>query len=185
MCVAADGWRKLKTTEPQKLDRPMRASLFVCFFAELQARLRALESKDEDVAKLTDLGWLAKGPPFVWHFLKWDAASQSNIVDTSKPPLTQSEILEHLQILLKNVVSSNSLARFHPTRPMAEDMRGDSLVFLIQVGIQGDAAAGLRSSLKALCYNASLQLVATQLREDRQTRSTLANSVAASLPKSS
>ena len=29
--VAADGWRKVKAQEPQKLDRPMRKSLFVCF----------------------------------------------------------------------------------------------------------------------------------------------------------
>ena len=92
-------------------------------------------------------------------------------------------MLEHLTILLKNVVSSNSLARFHPTRPLSEKITGDTLVFLIQVGIQGEPAELLRSSLKALCYNASMQLVSTHPREDRQSRSSLANMVAAALPK--
>eukprot|EP00439_Symbiodinium_sp_Y106_P061576 s1810_g9.t1 len=54
-------------------------------------------------------------------------------------------------------------------------MRGDTLVFLIQVGLQGEQAELLRQGLKALCYNASLQLVASQLREDRPSRSNLAN----------
>ncbi|CAE7194789.1 Pol [Symbiodinium sp. CCMP2592] len=91
-------------------------------------------------------------------------------------------VLEHLAILLKHVVNSNSLTRFHPTRPLSEEMRGDTLVFLVQVGLQGESAEFMRSSLKALCYSASLQLVATQLGEDRQSRSNLANMVAAALP---
>ena len=181
--VAADGWRKLKANEPQKLDRPMRASLFVCFLAELRSRLMALETNDTDIKKLTELGWLVRGPPLTWHFLKWDPTTQSNVVDKSKPPLSQAEVLEHIAILVKNVVGSNSLTRFHPTRPLTEEMRGDTLVFLIQVGLQGEQAELLRQGLKALCYNASLQLVASQLREGRPSRSNLANMVAAALPR--
>ena len=68
--VAADGWRKLKEREPSKLDRPMRTSLFVCFFAELKARLTGLEERPEDVEKMAHLGWLSPGPPMSWQFLK-------------------------------------------------------------------------------------------------------------------
>ena len=83
--------------------------------------------------------------------------------------------------LLSNVVASNSLARFHPTRPLAEDMQGESIAFLVQVGNMGEPAMTLRRSLKALCYNAALQLVATQLEEDRMVRSTLATNIASSI----
>ena len=60
-------------------------------------------------------------------------------------------------------------------------MQGESIVFLIQVGNFGDASLSIRASLKALSYNAVLQLVATQLKEDRVSRSTLANNIAASI----
>ena len=182
--VAADGWRKLKANEPEKLDRPMRTSLFVCYFAELRARLEALPTKPTDIEKLVTLGWLSTGPPMVWPFLKWDSVNQRTIVDTSKEPLSQSAVIEHIDILLRDVVSGTSLARFHPTRPMAEEMRGDSVVFLIQVSTEGEPAANMRASLKALCHNAALQLVATQLKADRANRSTLANSLAATIPRS-
>ena len=132
--VAADGWRKLKANEPEKLDRPMRTSLFVCFFAEFKARLTGLEEKPDDIAKMAQLGWLAPGRPLTWQFLKWDPVAQRNVVDSSKPPLTSSEVMEHVNTLLANVVATNSLARFHPTRPLTGDMQGDNVVFLIQVG---------------------------------------------------
>ena len=179
--VAADGWRKLKANEPEKLDRPMRTSLFVCFFAEFKARLTGFEEKPDDVAKMAQLGWLTPGPPLTWQFLKWDPVAQRSVVDSSKPPLTSSEVLEHVDTLLANVVATNSLARFHPTRPLTGDMQGDNVVFLIQVGNVTDSSANLRASLKALCHNASLQLVATQLKEDRMVRSTLANNIAAAI----
>ncbi|CAE7823207.1 unnamed protein product [Symbiodinium sp. KB8] len=169
--VAADGWRKLKAQEPQKLDRPMRTSLFVCFFAEPKTRIQALDSRQADVDKMAELGWLVKGVPVTWQFLKWDGAAQRNVIDTTKPPLTNAEVLEHIDVLLANAVATNSLARFHPTRPLAEGMQGESIVFLIQVGNLGDACISIRSSLKALCHNAVLQLVATQLKPDRAARS--------------
>ena len=139
--VAADGWRKLKANEPEKLDRPMRTSLFVCFFAEFKARLTGLEEKPDDVAKMAQLGWLTPGPPLTWQFLKWDPVAQRSVVDSSKPPLTSSEVLEHVDTLLANVVATNSLARFHPTRPLTGDMQGDNVVFLIQVGNVTDSSA--------------------------------------------
>ena len=102
-------------------------------------------------------------------------------MDSSKPPLTTSEALEHIDTLLANVVASNSLARFHPTRPLTGDRQGDNVVFLIQVCDVSDSSINLRSSLKALCHNASLQLVATQLKEGKMVRSTLANNIAAAI----
>ena len=179
--VAADGWRKLKANEPQKLDRPMRTSLFVCYFAELKERLQNIASRTDDVEKMSDLGWLVKGEPMAWQYLRWDAGAQRNVVDSSKPPLTTAEILEHIDVLLKHVVTSNSLARFHPTRPLVDGMQGESMVFLIQVGNLGDSSMHLRSSLKILCHNVVLQLVASQLKEDRLLRSTLATNIAASI----
>ena len=157
------------------MDRPMRTSLFVCFWAELKTRIQAMDANPSDVDKLAELGWVVKGPPLTWHCLKWDPAAQRSIIDTNKPPLTNADVLENIDTILANAVTTNSLARFHPTRPLG------SIVFLIQVGNFGDASLSIRTSLKSLCYNAALQLVAAQLKEDRVSRSTLANNIAASI----
>ncbi|CAE7678489.1 unnamed protein product, partial [Symbiodinium necroappetens] len=179
--VAADGWRKLKESEPAKLDRPMSTSLFVCFFAELKARLTGLEQQPDDVEKMAAMGWLNPGPPMTWAYLKWDQGNQRNVVDTDKPPLRTAEILEQVDTLLANVVANNSLARFHPTRPLSSDMQGDNVVFLIQVGTATDSPVNLRNGLQALCHNSVLQVVATQLKADRPMRSALANNLAATI----
>ncbi|CAE7356962.1 unnamed protein product, partial [Symbiodinium sp. KB8] len=154
----------MKLNEPQKLDRPMRTSLFVCFWAELKTRIQAMDANPSDVDKLAELGWVVKGPPLTWHCLKWDPAAQRSIIDTNKPPLTNADVLENIDTILANAVTTNSLARFHPTRPLG------SIVFLIQVGNFGDASLSIRTSLKSLCYNAALQLVAAQLKEDELSR---------------
>ncbi|CAE7202408.1 Pol [Symbiodinium sp. CCMP2592] len=138
-------------------------------------------TKATDVEKLVTMGWLAPGPPMAWPFLTWDAVTQRTVVDTAKEPLSQAEVLEDIDILLRGSGQGN---KPHPTRPMAEEMRGDSIVFLIQVSAEGESAANMRASLKALCQNASLQLVAMQLKADRANRSTLATSLAAALPRS-
>ncbi|CAE7444605.1 hypothetical protein AK812_SmicGene39339 [Symbiodinium microadriaticum] len=106
----------------------------------------ALDANPGDVdklAELAELGWVVKGPPLTWHFLKWDPVP--------------------------------------PDASLRDTMQGESIVFLIQVGNFGDASLSIRTSLKSLCYNAALQLVATQLKADRVSRSTLANNIAASI----
>ena len=45
------------------------------FWAELKSRIQALDANPGDVdklAELAELGWVVKGPPLTWHFLKWD-----------------------------------------------------------------------------------------------------------------
>ena len=132
--AAANSWRQIKLAETSKLDRPMRAALLYCLFMELKTRIEAVTDKPEDLERMAKLGWVSKGPPITWCFLAWDAASSKQIVDTSKVPLSQAEVLEHVQTVIRLCPRHHAVARFHPTRPMAEEMKGDSLVFLLQTG---------------------------------------------------
>ena len=160
--AAASSWRNIKQAEPSKLDRPMRAALLYCLFMELKTRLEAVAGKAEDLDRMEKLGWLAKGPPITWSYLTWDAASKKQIIDTSKVPLSQNEILEHVSTVIRLCPRQHAVARFHPTRPMAEEMKGDSLVFLLQTGQHGDGCAEMRDSLAVLCHSSVMNLVAMQ-----------------------
>ena len=176
--AAANSWREVKLAEPTKLDRPMRAALLYCLFMELKTRLEAVAEKPEDLERMSKLGWITPGPPITWSFLTWDAASNKQIVDTSKVPLSQAEVMLHVQTVIRLCPRHHIVARFHPTRPMAEEMKGDSLVFLLQTGQHGEGAAEMRDSLTLLCHSAAMNLVALQLKEDRFARSKLANEIA-------
>ena len=181
--AAANSWRQIKQAEPSKLDRPMRAALLYCLFMELKSRLETVVDKPDDMARMEKLGWLARGPPVVWSYLTWDSVNQKQIVDTSKVPLSQNEVMEHIQNITRLCPRLNVVARFHPTRPMAEEMRGDSLVFLLQTGQHGEGAVEMRDALSVLCHCSVMNLVAMQLKVDRFARSKLANAIAECLSK--
>ena len=68
--------------------------------------------------------------------------------------------------------------------PMAREMKGSNLVFLLQTGLLGDLAAEFRECLRKLCHSAVMNLMAGQLKEDRQARSALANAIADCLTQS-
>ncbi|CAE7859687.1 unnamed protein product, partial [Symbiodinium necroappetens] len=92
--AAAAAWKKVKDEEPQRLDRPMRCALLVCFFAELRERMLSVVEQEDQMKEMESMGWVVRGPPVVWHFVKWDQATQRQIVDTTRPPLSQAELLE-------------------------------------------------------------------------------------------
>jgi len=177
--TAAGAWRKIKDEEPQKLDRPMRCSLLVCLFAELRTRMLAVVEQEEQMKEMETMGWVARGPPVVWHFVKWDHEAQRQLVDTGRPPLSQSEVLDLVKTILTLIPHRFALARFHPTRKLTQTMQGSNLVFLLQTGQHGPSAGELRENLRKLCHCSVMHLLAASLKEDRQNRSALANAVAA------
>ncbi|OLP95873.1 LINE-1 reverse transcriptase-like [Symbiodinium microadriaticum] len=181
--TSAVAWRKIKAEEPQRLDRPMRCALLVCLFAELKERMTKIVQEPERLEEMAKLGWLAIGPPVVWNFMRWDAAKQQQVVDTSHPPLSQAEILEFVGRLVALIPRKFTTARFHPTRPMTQVMTGLNLVFLLQTGQHGEASSEMRDILRRLCYCSVMHLLAAQLKEDKHARSALANAIADYLTK--
>ena len=172
--AAANSWRNIKQKEPAKLDGPMRASLLYCLCMEFKTRLEEIVNKDEALEKMVKLSWVSRSPVLTWAYLRWDAASKKMTVDTSQPPLSHTEVLEHVSKIARLCPRQHALARFHLTRPMAEEMRGDSLVFLVQTGQHGEAPTELRDSLRLLCHCSAFHLLALQLKMDRFARSKLA-----------
>ncbi|CAE7567920.1 unnamed protein product [Symbiodinium necroappetens] len=83
--TSAVAWRKIKAEEPQRLDRPMRCTLLVCLFAELKERMTKVVQEPERLEEMARMGWLAVGPPVVWHFMRWDAAKLTIFARTKAP----------------------------------------------------------------------------------------------------
>ncbi|CAE7825134.1 unnamed protein product [Symbiodinium sp. CCMP2592] len=164
--TSAGAWRRVKAEEPEKLDRPMRCALLVCLFAELKSRMEKVVLDEEcmGATAMAAMGWLAVGPPVVWHFMRWDASKQQQVVDTHGL----------LSVRLRNFVT----VRFYPTRPMVQEMKRQNLVLLLQTGQHGVWSAEMRDGLRRLCHYSVMHLLAAQLKEDKHARSALANAIA-------
>ena len=90
-------------------------------------------------------------------------------LDTSHTPLAQEAVLEHLAQAQKLALEASNLTRFQATRPLAEDMTGSHVAFLLDVGLRGRATP-LHKILTTLVDCECLSLIAARLRPQRLRR---------------
>ena len=136
-------WRRAKETDPTSLDRPLRCSLLISLILEkLVARLERLQSDEALQKQAQELHWLTTD--LKWQYRVWNPAAGGGTgaleVDTSRTPLAQEAVLEHLAQAQKLALEASNLTRFQATRPLAEDMTGSHVAFLLDVGLRGRAA---------------------------------------------
>ena len=133
---ARAGWRALRSEKPAEVTRPMRVALWTCVLQEWLARLVALPSVPETIAGLEKLGWFdPKKNEFP--YLQWKADLQQLGADPIRTPLPYDQGKSLLQELIRVSVSAGAIARFFPTRPLAAEMRGESVTFLLQLCARG------------------------------------------------
>ena len=177
MFNAQRAWRDLKQNSPAELNKPMRCSLLACLFKEMAARLANIESHHESFAILCEKKWVDKTAG-VWSYLQWDPERKCLIPDGHRHPMKFSDVATLVDGLITQVASPGLVTRFHPTRPITESMKGDSLTCVLQVSMRDTQASLLHDRLLQLAGLAATQLVGMSLRRDRAGRSVLAQSVA-------
>ena len=170
------GWRELKKYQPEKLDKPMRCTLILCLFREILSRVEKLPTDETALAEFKAHGWISEDLNF-WPVLAWDAEQKKLLPVKSSPGLPTAVLVDHLKAVIRHCTGDYALSRFHPVRPISDTMTGESVVFLLQVGLSSDSATQLGLHLRALCMNSALQLCGCSLKPDRAPRSNLATQV--------
>ena len=98
MFRVSTAWRRAKETDPTSLDRPLKCSLLISLILELVARLERLQSDETLQKQAQELHWLT--PDLKWQYRVWNPAAGGGTgaleVDTSRTPLAQETVLEHL-----------------------------------------------------------------------------------------
>ncbi|CAE7024654.1 unnamed protein product, partial [Symbiodinium sp. CCMP2456] len=161
--LAADTWRKARENAPQTINKPLRATLLKCVFMELRTRIA--EMSQEQSQRLESLGWFDPKTQ-VWSYLKWNAQEKSLERDSSKPGVTTEAVLSIMDDIDKAVPQPYAVTRFHPTRPLAAEMKGESLTFMVQFGQQNDHAEKLCTVVPVLCGLAVTQLIAMAIKPE-------------------
>ena len=151
----------LETEASPLQGRPLRCSLLISLILELVARLERLQSDETLQKQAQELHWLT--PDLKWQYRVWNPAAGGGTgaleVDTSRTPLAQETVLEHLAQAQKLALEASNLTRFQATRPLAEDMTGSHVAFLLDVGLRGRATP-LHKILTTLVDCECLSLIA-------------------------
>ncbi|CAE7366457.1 unnamed protein product [Symbiodinium sp. CCMP2592] len=171
---AQAAWRELKESDPSAIHAPMRVDLLRCLFTELKTRLKNLTQDAQQQQNLVQMGWL-KADPVSWHYIRWDQQTQKHKIDDTKEPLKYEKVAEIVEGVLYLVQKIGVVSRFHPSRPVEEEMRGKSIAFTLQLAMMSDKARTLRQYLTDLSGLAAMQLLATTMRPEKPGRSALAN----------
>ena len=177
---AQRAWRHLRDTSPAQLTKPMRCSLLARLFMELAKRMRNLDTEEENRKRLEGLGWLSPDHS-AWRALQWSVEKKMLIHDESRQPVSRTDAIALVDKVREMVAEPGLVMRFHPTRPLTNQMSGESLTCCLQLSIREPRAAVLHDDLDQLAGLACTQLIGMGLRRDRMGRSALAQSIAKSM----
>eukprot|EP00439_Symbiodinium_sp_Y106_P050243 s2634_g6.t1 len=97
-------------------------------------------------------------------------------------PLKQSQIIASLQELQTVITAPNVLQRFHSTRRMASAYEGETVTFLLSVGLRDPKSAQAWGLLTNLCGNSSGKVIGLRMRATRMDRQPLAKVVSERFP---
>ncbi|CAE7369964.1 unnamed protein product, partial [Symbiodinium necroappetens] len=172
--AAKTEWQKLKEEQPEKVKRPMRNMLFSCLLKEMFDRLQQLRGDTERRGSMEKLGWL-KGEDF--QRLRWDSKLKKNVKDEESSVISYEDVLAILQSMLTRCNTVEALLRFHPTRPITEQMQEGTVAFLLQFSLQNDNGLQLFADMNQLCHCGSTMVCGIEVKRERSSRSQLANQI--------
>ncbi|OLP80374.1 hypothetical protein AK812_SmicGene39212 [Symbiodinium microadriaticum] len=157
--------QKLKEETPEKVKRPMRNMLFSCLVKEMSERLTVLRSDSVRRQSMEKLGWL-EGEDF--QRLKWDAKLKRTVKDTETSVISYEDVFAVLQSIMTRCNTVEALLRFHPTRPIAEQMQEGTVAFLLQFSLQNDDGLQLYADMSQLCHWGSTMVCGIEIKKERQ-----------------
>ena len=166
--LAQAGWRQLKETKPEALTLPMRNTLLGCVIKELRQRLGDIREGTDTHQGFIRSNWLkSDAGKWSWSCLRWEPGSKALTVDTSKETLSHDQIAATLDSIICHAKTSGTISRFHPLRPVTQDMKGDSVGFLLQLPLRGQATDAMLAGFTSLRTCSVTQLIAAQIKTDR------------------
>ena len=129
------GWNDLKTKNPTAFNRPMRSTLFTCLFSELLARMVAHQKDSKLQGNMEQLKWYSVKDQ-AWQYMLWSSEAKQLLPDEARPPLSADTAVIHVQNILRHASEAETISRFHPTRPLVPDMKGEAATMILQTGMK-------------------------------------------------
>ena len=124
MFTAAQKWKKLRAGE---VKAPLRHILWICLLTELEARTDPAKLTEKTKTHLTKMGFIKDGQ---WLYLKWSFEENKLLTDTARSPIFLKDAHQQVKDLLRMSQDPQVITRFHPTRPLAPELKSPTVTFM-------------------------------------------------------
>ena len=165
-------WKKLRDETPEKLTRNLRTTVILALFQELSLRLTRVREVPEAKAVAEKRGWLLNDQ---WLYLRWSHDQGALVKDTEVEPVPLATLETQVQRALVLLKNPGVLHKFQSTRPLAEELTGNTLCFLSELSLRGPEAHELWSLINSWYGLAALNMIGLRIRPARALRSKLAD----------
>ncbi|CAE7238906.1 unnamed protein product, partial [Symbiodinium sp. CCMP2456] len=135
--------------------QPLKLVMAVAMFTKLGVRLEKTCSDEALAKKVQELGW--RDPTVGWKFQYWNNNLRCLQEDTTRTPLTDQAIAQHLKKLVEVLGQPDVVHRFACTRRMSDTMESTA-TFLLDLTTRTPASLEAWHSLQALQGCTLLQL---------------------------
>ena len=167
-------WRLQK--EKSQVTSSLRQVLWLNMWAEVGKRLDPANLSQEQKANFVKAGYLSEAEgQHQWPYLQWAPQEKTLKPILARKPLSLKEAHETVQKLLASSDSPQVVTRFHPTRPLAAELKGASLTFMVSIGSRTEASDQAHQALMMLAANGSTQVAGISLRPETDSRSSPAS----------
>ena len=168
MFTAAQKWKELR--EAGEVKASLRHILWLCLLTELEARTNPAKLTEETKTHLTKMGFIKDGQ---WLYLKWSFEENKLLTDPARSPISLEDAHQQVKDLLRMSQDPQVITRFHPTRPLAPELKSPTVTFMLSIALRSEQANELHSNLLRLAGNACTQVVGMTHRQERLSRSNL------------
>ena len=165
----AQVWREAK--EKGQAISSLRMAMFLALLQEWLDRLEEILEKEalEGAIKL-GVAQLVPQLELEWLYLLWDQEAKKMVKDPKRGPVNHKVFMAWLKELQLGIASSQSLLRFHSTRPLAENYQGETVTFLLTLGHRDQFIDRAHQLLTLMSGLGSTKVAAFRIRPARLER---------------
>ena len=176
-------WHQQK--EAKEVDSSLRHVLFLEMLTIWKERMRAVEASEELKESVIQQGWAEKKEGIAelhWLYQTWNATEEKLQTNMELEPMLQNQIYETLVQLEATIVAPNALQQFHSTHKLVEQHSGETVTFLLSLGLRDVMATQAWGMLTNLCGNAAAKLIGLRIRPMRMERQPIVKVLAERFP---
>ena len=167
MFEVSKSWKARRESGSIRMDIPLRLVLLQVYLQELLHSVRVLCEESDTSRSLRDKGEFVRQ---IWN-------PQTEKLETTEGTIHPKDVMKMIAEMTVDIANPDVILRFHSSRPLAEEFRGGTLLFFLEVSVRSPAANRVYNALLQLVDMSLWSLLYSQLRKPGLKRSPLATEI--------
>ena len=164
-------WKKAKAEQPETINLPLRAVLLKHILDVLLTRLEACQKSEASLKEAREMLILDEGSNIP--YLEWNAGQKTLQIRKDREPLPFEEAVSIIQELQTLVLLPLVVMRFHSTRKLVKEHKGDVLPMMLQLGHRTPEAQRAWTHMSRLAHSGLFRTCVLSLRGEKMGRNAL------------